>query len=153
MPGNQVKNYFILPAKITQRLQKLFNPHLIRHIRAKRQKHSLHLNKTSLFHETNKERNIKKRTLSSTSKHKNKKITNLNTKKTKTTSKHKNKKKELFHTKKTKTTITKTIKMQVIVEESLANEFRQKVGERLGANKGAISQAFTESLKQWINQK
>ena len=46
-----------------------------------------------------------------------------------------------------------TVKMQVIVNEKTANDFRVKVGQRFGAKKGAISQAFEEALKEWINRK
>ena len=49
--------------------------------------------------------------------------------------------------------LKETIKLQVIVTKQLADEFRAKVGQKLGANKGAISQAFTEALTDWIKKK
>jgi len=44
-------------------------------------------------------------------------------------------------------------KMQVIVDQKLADEFRQKVGEKYGAKKGSISEAFSQALKDWIKKK
>lgn len=44
------------------------------------------------------------------------------------------------------------IKMQVIVEKDLANEFRLVVGQKTGARKGAISEAFSQALKLWIKK-
>jgi len=45
------------------------------------------------------------------------------------------------------------VKMQVVISEELADKFRAKVGEKLGAKKGNISIAFSQALTDWIKKK
>lgn len=43
--------------------------------------------------------------------------------------------------------------MQVVISEELVDRFRAKIGEKLGARKGAISEAFSQALNDWIKKK
>ena len=42
--------------------------------------------------------------------------------------------------------------MQVIVSIELAQKFREKVGQKMGARKGVISEAFSQALEDWIKK-
>jgi len=49
-------------------------------------------------------------------------------------------------------TVMGNIKMQVIVPEQLAQNFRKQVGQKIGARKGAISEGFIQALEDWIKK-
>ena len=44
-------------------------------------------------------------------------------------------------------------RMQLVLDADLVDKFRARAGQKKGARKGALGEAFSEALNDWIKKK